>query len=473
MKNFVSQFQSIKMKYACTFLMMLGFFNFNAQGTWKHIKYNMIPGLYSTLAYTHSTDLSNGNTVSVGVNADEEDNIDDVMTIFDQKGNPILDFVAQGGEDSGLIYVQDIPDQQRFFCVGFDLFTSIWYLSHFDYHGNRIQIDSIKSNNNVGVESFIFFNKKRDNGNIVFSVFITYDETKSIICEITPEGKFLYTKIVNTQIPTIFIPKRDNTGYVCFGDNIYEMDDKFNVTKVLNEFQFSEFDGVDAIRVGDDYIFSYTDDEGYLQLIKLNSALEVVKQKELASEAFGERFFHTSMFLDNDGNFVIGNNFIDEFSFEYFIKLYKVDSDLNIIFEEEIIGEEHELLGLSISPTKDNSILLSGYGELYDNSNYTDAFVYKLDENGKLSSIGDQTELSATSMVYPNPVTDLCKINFPAEGLYDLKLVNIFGQEIYYRLSDITANTATIDLSNVRNGIYFLQISQANRHMESIKVVKI
>jgi len=51
MKNFVSQFQSIKMKYACTFLMMLGFFNFNAQGTWKHIKYNMIPGLYSTLGY--------------------------------------------------------------------------------------------------------------------------------------------------------------------------------------------------------------------------------------------------------------------------------------------------------------------------------------------------------------------------------------------------------------------------------------
>jgi hypothetical protein len=99
--------------------------------------------------------------------------------------------------------------------------------------------------------------------------------------------------------------------------------------------------------------------------------------------------------------------------------------------------------------------------------------VYKLDENGKLSSIGDQTELSATSMVYPNPVKDLCKINFPSEGLYDLKLVNIFGQEIYYRLSDITANTATIDLSNVLNGIYFLQISQANRHMESIKVVKI
>lgn len=148
---------------------------------------------------------------------------------------------------------------------------------------------------------------------------------------------------------------------------------------------------------------------------------------------------------------------------QYFIKLYKVDSDLNIIFEEEIIGEEHELLGLSISPTKDNSILLSGYGELYGNSNYTDAFVYKLDEN-KLSSIGDQTELSATSMVYPNPVKDLCKINFPAEGLYDLKLVNIFGQEIYYRLSDITANTATIDLSNVRNGIYFLQISRKSAY---------
>ena len=256
------------------------------------------------------------------------------------------------------------------------------------------------------------------------------------------------------------------------------LEDVDDMAKKLTAMGFERFGMVEAkgqfaIRGGIIDIFSYTDDEGYLQLIKLNSALEVVKQKELASEAFGERFFHTSMFLDNDGNFVIGNNFIDEFSFEYFIKLYKVDSDLNIIFEEEIIGEEHELLGLSISPTKDNSILLSGYGELYDNSNYTDAFVYKLDENGKLSSIGDQTELSATSMVYPNPVTDLCKINFPAEGLYDLKLVNIFGQEIYYRLSDITANTATIDLSNVRNGIYFLQISQANRHMESIKVVKI
>lgn len=57
-------------------------------------------------------------------------------------------------------------------------------------------------------------------------------------------------------------------------------------------------------------------------------------------------------------------------------------------------------LRLSISATKDNSILLSGFGFPLDNDSYSDAFVYKLDENGKLSSIGDQTELSATSMVY-------------------------------------------------------------------------
>ena len=472
MKNFVSQFLSIKMKYACTFLMMLGFFNFNAQGTWKHIKYNMIPGLYSTLAYTHSTDLSNGNTVAVGINVLDDYEISEIITILDQKGNPIREMESQTIGSLVLMFVQDMPLQQKFFYIGYDLLSSNWYLTHMDYQGNITQVDSIKSNSGI-VEDFIFSIKKRDNGNVIVSTFSSIGGTQSIVCEVTPEGRFLQTKLVNTTSLTIFIPKKDNTGYVCFGDSVFEMDDKFNVTNVSNEFQFNELSGVDAVRVGDDYNFIYYDNDGNLQLVKLNSALEIVKQKELASGAYGERFYLSSIGVDTDGNILIGNNFTDEFTYDYFIKLYKVDSDLNIIFEEEIIGEEHELLGLSISATKDNSILLSGFGFPLDNDSYSDAFVYKLDQNGKLSSIGDQTELSATSMVYPNPVTDLCKINFPAEGLYDLKLVNIFGQEIYYRLSDITANTATIDLSNVRNGIYFLQISQANRHMESIKVVKI
>lgn len=472
MKNFVSQFQSIKMKYACTFLMMLGFFNFNAQGTWKHIKYNMIPGLYSTLAYTHSTDLSNGNTVAVGINVLDDYEISEIITILDQKGNPIREMESQTIGSLVLMFVQDMPLQQKFFYIGYDLLSSNWYLTHMDYQGNITQVDSIKSNSGI-VEDFIFSIKKRDNGNVIVSTFSSIGGTQSIVCEVTPEGRFLQTKLVNTTSLTIFIPKKDNTGYVCFGDSVFEMDDKFNVTNVSNEFQFNELSGVDAVRVGDDYNFIYYDNDGNLQLVKLNSALEIVKQKELASGAYGERFYLSSIGVDTDGNILIGNNFTDEFTYDYFIKLYKVDSDLNIIFEEEIIGEEHELLGLSISATKDNSILLSGFGFPLDNDSYSDAFVYKLDQNGKLSSIGDQTELSATSMVYPNPVKDLCKINFPAEGLYDLKLVNIFGQEIYYRLSDITANTATIDLSNVRNGIYFLQISQANRHMESIKVVKI
>lgn len=472
MKNFVSQFQSIKMKYACTFLMMLGFFNFNAQGTWKHIKYNMIPGLYSTLAYTHSTDLSNGNTVAVGINVLDDYEISEIITILDQKGNPIREMESQTIGSLVLMFVQDMPLQQKFFYIGYDLLSSNWYLTHMDYQGNITQVDSIKSNSGI-VEDFIFSIKKRDNGNVIVSTFSSIGGTQSIVCEVTPEGRFLQTKLVNTTSLTIFIPKKDNTGYVCFGDSVFEMDDKFNVTNVSNEFQFNELSGVDAVRVGDDYNFIYYDNDGNLQLVKLNSALEIVKQKELASGAYGERFYLSSIGVDTDGNILIGNNFTDEFTYDYFIKLYKVDSDLNIIFEEEIIGEEHELLGLSISATKDNSILLSGFGFPLDNDSYSDAFVYKLDQNGKLSSIGDQTELSATSMVYPNPVKDLCKINFPAEGLYDLKLVNIFGQEIYYRLSDITANTATIDLSNLRNGIYFLQISQANRHMESIKVVKI
>jgi hypothetical protein len=472
MKNFVSKFLSIKMKYACTFLMMLNFLNFNAQGTWKHIKYNMIPGLYSTLAYTHSTDLSNGNTVSVGINYLDENEIYEIITILDQTGKPIRDIESRSLGTKVLMYVQDMPLQQKFFYVGFDLLSSTWYLTHMDYQGDIIKVDSIKSNSS-SVKDFIFSIKKRDNGNIILSTFSYLGVGQSILCELTPEGTFLQTQLVDTTAPTIFIPKRDNTGYVCFGENIFEMDDKFNVTNESNEFQFNELSGVDAVRVGSDYVFLYTDGDGNLQLVKLNSALDVVKQKELAAEAYGERFVLSSIALDNDGNMLIGNNFTDEFTFDYFTKLYKVDSDLNVIFEEEIIGEDHELYGLSLTSTKDKSILLSGFGYPIDNDNYADAFVYKLDENGKLSSIGDQTELSATSMVYPNPVKDLCKINFPSEGLYDLKLVNIFGQEIYYRLSDITANTATIDLSNVRNGIYFLQISQANRHMESIKVVKI
>jgi len=69
--------------------------------------------------------------------------------------------------------------------------------------------------------------------------------------------------------------------------------------------------------------------------------------------------------------------------------------------------------------------------------------------------------------LYPNPATTFVNVNTPVNA--ELSVVNITGQEVLNRKN--TAATERIDLSNLADGIYFVQVIH-NSEMATIKLLK-
>jgi len=69
--------------------------------------------------------------------------------------------------------------------------------------------------------------------------------------------------------------------------------------------------------------------------------------------------------------------------------------------------------------------------------------------------------------VYPNPATSYVNVSMPANS--ELRVINLTGQVISYVQN--TSNTERIDLSNLSNGVYFIQVSN-NSDMATLKLLK-
>lgn len=69
--------------------------------------------------------------------------------------------------------------------------------------------------------------------------------------------------------------------------------------------------------------------------------------------------------------------------------------------------------------------------------------------------------------LYPNPATSFVNIDLPANA--ELRLINITGQEVMYRKG--TSDSERIDLSNLADGIYFVQVVH-NAERATIKLLK-
>lgn len=66
-------------------------------------------------------------------------------------------------------------------------------------------------------------------------------------------------------------------------------------------------------------------------------------------------------------------------------------------------------------------------------------------------------------IIYPNPVNNILTITAPSNIPFKIKIFNTFGMLIYY--SDKITNTYTLNLSNLKSGIYFLQINSESQNI--------
>jgi hypothetical protein len=79
----------------------------------------------------------------------------------------------------------------------------------------------------------------------------------------------------------------------------------------------------------------------------------------------------------------------------------------------------------------------------------------------------NETENVSSTFIYPNPSTD--KITLNTTVAVDIRIYNYTGQVV----KSIINNSGQVDVSNLNNGIYFLQVSIKNSSTSSIyKFVK-
>ena len=69
--------------------------------------------------------------------------------------------------------------------------------------------------------------------------------------------------------------------------------------------------------------------------------------------------------------------------------------------------------------------------------------------------------------VYPNPATAYVNVDLPAKS--ELRILNMTGQEVMYRRN--TSTSERIELSNLSNGVYFIQVSN-NNNLATIRLLK-
>ena len=69
----------------------------------------------------------------------------------------------------------------------------------------------------------------------------------------------------------------------------------------------------------------------------------------------------------------------------------------------------------------------------------------------------NEMEINKNVSIYPNPATTV--LNVVAEGYNTIEVINLLGQTVY--TCNATNNTQ-INVSNLRNGVYFVRVNGTN-----------
>lgn len=108
-----------------------------------------------------------------------------------------------------------------------------------------------------------------------------------------------------------------------------------------------------------------------------------------------------------------------------------------------------------------------------DNADFLD-IVFEFSVGGATNSITD-AELSARSLStpYPNPVRHTFSIDYrlPMGEAGTLRLLNLIGKEVMRRDLSGTEGTATLEVSSLPRGVYFLHLVSDGRAISSRRVI--
>ncbi|MFI5140720.1 MAG: T9SS type A sorting domain-containing protein [Bacteroidia bacterium] len=99
------------------------------------------------------------------------------------------------------------------------------------------------------------------------------------------------------------------------------------------------------------------------------------------------------------------------------------------------------------------SVTLSSTTPSVNNNYYIDSVYVRADTASQTTSIKDQAAIQSQIKIYPNPANN--KISIDVTDVIDVKLFDVVGKQI------TSTKTNNIDVSNLTNGVYFIQVKSS------------
>ena len=120
--------------------------------------------------------------------------------------------------------------------------------------------------------------------------------------------------------------------------------------------------------------------------------------------------------------------------------------------------------------TGSRSLLASNYQKFALAQMDDDIWYLRADGKIYLTPVGIKEDVLASTVIYPNPVTDQMTVRMANVDVTDLTVIDAFGRIVM--TSKVSGDTEILNLSNLSSGMYFVQFRDHNTILGTQKIIK-
>lgn len=457
--------------YNINLVFFLLFFHHMAfsQLNWSYINFYERGGsdVSSTLAYTGTTILSNGNVLGCGLNvwddldSEASDNgIYGLMTLLSPKGELIKDTLMEPGLFNYPIYVKDIPEDKSFYTVNWGLQSNSWYVLNWSYDLVLKSTNSIVLDYDGDIDEFKLIRyAKMKNGNIILNCFFEVDEYDyvSMMMILDKKGNVIAEKVFKDVNVFNIFEKQDQSGYWGIGLDLVDFDNDFNIKNVRKDL-FIDKDEINVLNYKEKVIVSYIthndDDTENWKLDIMDSKLNLLNSIDLINSKYFLSFNHNSIDIDDNGYIYLGISDIDD-DFKFGIQLIKLDEEFDVVWKKRMVNQGYEFLGFNLEVNAKGEILIGGLAYSLESDNTGFGIILNVN-NEKSSSTKDKSTSLNLLTLYPNPAKNSIWIDSERDLTgTNVKIVDVSGKMIY---STMLSADHSIDVGSLEKGLYIAKI---------------
>ena len=139
-------------------------------------------------------------------------------------------------------------------------------------------------------------------------------------------------------------------------------------------------------------------------------------------------------------------------------------------FNATTFGTFYKDIGYSVEPTEDNAFVICGYTDGFNNR-LDDIYLIKTDTTGlanvnetvTITGVNEHEKIEQSIYVYPNPAKSMMFLKWKNSNTNTtVEIIDMIGKVVYTEIIDNAINNISVDIADLKNGVYFVQLSTDN-----------